>query len=168
MLYIKADTQDTRETLTNLKDKINQLDAKSTENQTDAANLTGKLVILRMKVCSLDAKLSRNTSQRMQREITDIKAHSMKGIVTLSFDKQADIGRVDYGEVCDGLFAYLVTTVMCVTGSEHFSMSVSHRICCFMMGNKNYLLSRTRILSRNMPQDLPNQSIMFEGNYRLI
>jgi hypothetical protein len=144
MLSIKADTQDTRDKLTSLEYKVNQIDAKSTLNQTAVANVNEELVILRRHIGSLDAKLSRNTSlnQRMQKEITDLKVHSMKHNVIFSFDKQADTGSEVSGEDCEGLIRHFVSSVMRVPGAEHLYIPVAHRIGRFVRGNKRSILAK--------------------------
>ena len=150
-LSIKADTKDTRDKLTTLERKVSEIDAKSTKNESEISQVSDDLNDIQSHVLAFDSKLARQSTinRRMQRKITDLKAHSMKNNIIFSFDNQVDFGRKISGEDFEGLIRHFIVTILRIPGAEYFYIPVAHRLGRFVKGKRRSVLAKFPIASES-------------------
>ena len=83
-----------------------------------------------MAVAILCAKVERNdiTIARLNRQVTELKGHSMKNNLIFSFDKNTQEGREIDGENCIAVVKQFLGNVMHVPDTKHMYIPVAHRL----------------------------------------
>jgi hypothetical protein len=130
MQSIKQDTESTRKQLETIEQRVNVLEEKNDQTDSSILNIKCDVDSIKDTVSLLSGRLIRSetVNLRLQRELSDLKAHSMNNNIIFNFDQKGDFGKEDPQQNSVDIVRTFLSDILKVPNSEYMSISVAHRL----------------------------------------
>lgn len=130
MQSIKEDTESTRKRLDNIELKVSNLENREDKSESTVLEIQCDIDSLKDSVALLSGRLMRSetVNQRLQSELSDLKAHSMNRNVIFNFNKETDVGKEEANQDCVKVVRKFLSSVLKTPNSESMAISIAHRL----------------------------------------
>jgi hypothetical protein len=130
MQSIKTDTKSTMEKLTEIETRVSDIEGNNMATDGSIMGLQTNVTYLQDTVDLIKGRLIRNeiTNRRLQNELSQLKAHSMKWNILFNFNKNRPDWREQTKEDSVAVVKDFLAKVMHVRGADKFYIPVAHRL----------------------------------------
>ena len=126
---IKGDTAIICERLDHLENRVSHLEISLEEKDIKVSELTSEVDILNQKLKIAEARANKAQAQNKQinKEIDNMKSHSMKENLIFSFDDSYEEGKEVIGENCVSIIKAFLSNVLAIDEPDMF-IPTAHRL----------------------------------------
>jgi hypothetical protein len=130
MCSIKEDTKATRERLDKVEHRVMDLEKGKDTVYGTIMSLQSDVDTLKDTVTVLSGRLIRSErkTQRIQNELSDVQAHSMKNNIIFTLDKNSDYAKKQKEQDCTTIVRGFLIEVMKISFADKFYIPVAHRL----------------------------------------
>jgi hypothetical protein len=130
MMSIKKDTEAANSKLSQMDKRVGVVEDTNKEVEGKLLDIEANITSLQSTVGLLSGRMIRSETKnvRLQRELSELKTHSMKNNLIFNFDYKSDVGKEQRDENCVDIVRKFMRDVLKVPSANKLSIAVAHRL----------------------------------------